>query len=98
MSFDRFLFLHKPLKYSKILTSVRVSVVLVVLWIVSIIVAILPLVGLGHMVFEPFFLACAVDLSGSSIAYSAVIFITPILLLVVFSYILSGRISELFTS
>ena len=58
MSFDRFLFLHKPLKYSQILTSVRVAVVLVVMWIVNIIVAVLPLVGFGHVVFYPLFLAC----------------------------------------
>ena len=36
MSFDRFLFLYKPLRYNQLLTSVRVSIVLIVMWIISI--------------------------------------------------------------
>ena len=88
MSFDRFLFLHKPLEYSEILTSVRVAVVLVVMWTVSVFVSTFPLMSFGHEYFDPVFFTCSVDLEGSSVAYSAVIFliyIIPILLLVVFN-------------
>ena len=92
MSFDRFLFLYKPLRYNQLLTSVRVSIVLTVMWIISIIVAILPLVNFGHIRFDLLFLTCAEDTSGTfsdtDLTYGvfiSVVYSIPIVLLIIFN-------------
>ena len=92
MSFDRFLFLYKPLRYNQFLTSVRVSIVLIVMWIISIMVAILPLVNFGYIRFDSLFLTCTDDTSGTfsdtNLAYGVFIFVIysiPIVLLIIFN-------------
>ena len=92
MSFDRFLFLYKPLRYNQLLTSVRVSIVLIVMWIISIIIAILPLVNFGHIIFDSLFLTCTDDTSGTfsdtNLAYGvfiSVVYFIPIVLLIIFN-------------
>ena len=93
MSFDRFLFIYKPLRYEKLLTSLRALFVLVALWVLSIIVSFLPLVGFGDILFNPAFLSCGVaigesDLGPSVVAYIVFLFalsVVPIVLLVIFN-------------
>ena len=63
MSFDRFLFVYKPLKYERIITIFRTMLVLALTWIITIVVAILPLVGYGDNIFIPFLLSCSSDSS-----------------------------------
>ena len=93
MSFDRFLFLYKPLRYSQLLTSVRVLIVLIGMWIISIIIAILPQVNFGVIRFNSLFLACVHDLStgtssDTNLAFSVfilVVYSIPIVLLIIFN-------------
>ena len=92
MSFDRYLFIYKPLRYDRILTSVRVFIVLIIMWLVSVIIAILPLVGFGHIIFDSLYLACTDDISGTSsdtnLAYAVfinIVYAIPILLIVIFN-------------
>ena len=93
MSFDRFLFLYKPLRYNQLLTSVRVSIFLIIMWIISIMIAILPVVNFGHIQFDSLFLACVPDLlsgtsSDTNLAFSLfilVVYSIPIVLLIIFN-------------
>ena len=58
MSFDRFMFIYKPLKYDRIITSFKMLLALSLIWVVCALVSILPLVGFGEIVFFPPLLAC----------------------------------------
>lgn len=83
ISFDRFLFIYKPLHYYKIITSTRVLIVLIVMWTVAAVVSILPIVGLGEMVFFPPVLTCTVNYSLKT-AYWPIITTTILSLAIVF--------------
>lgn len=88
MAIDRFLFIYVPLKYDSMVTSIRVLVALVLVWIASILIAILPLVGFGDIAFHPPFLSCQLDVSLDRSYYSLLVFIValiPIIILVVFN-------------
>lgn len=92
MSFDRFVFIYRPLRYKKIITFFRVLIFLIVMWILSIILAILPLVGFGHIIFDSLFLSCYYDISGSGsptnkgfAAFIYLVYGIPVILIVVFN-------------
>ena len=92
MSFDRYLFIYKPMRHDKIITSVRVFIALIIMWLVSVVIAILPLVGFGHIIFDSLFLACSDDISGTAsdtnLAYAVfinIVYAIPIILLVIFN-------------
>ena len=88
-TFDRFLFFYKPLKYERLVTCGRLTVAVVLVWILSFVVAVLPLTGISNITFSPHTLSCFVDVSGTgSLAYtwiSVIVFIIPIVLKVVFT-------------
>lgn len=92
LSFDRFLFIYKPLRYKRLITSFRMLLLVIIMWIVSILVASLPLFSLGEIVFTPQFLSCQAFVltesnATSTLAYSifAIVFgAIPILFMVVF--------------
>ena len=75
MAFDRFLFIYKPLKYSKVVTSVRTLIVLMVTWIASLIVAFTPLLTDSiNIVFSRSLLTCQAFLN-SFAPYSITVFV-----------------------
>lgn len=92
LSFDRFLFIYKPLKYERLITSTRMLLAVIAMWFVSILVAALPLFGFGEIVFVPSALGCQAVVStrhenALTVAYSALIIIfaaIPIILLITF--------------
>ena len=61
MSFDRFLFIYKPLKYNHIITCFRILLVLCLTWVLIALLAILPLVKYGDELFNQYQLICAFD-------------------------------------
>ena len=52
MSFDRFMFIYRPLKYDRIVTRFRILLLLVLTWISATLIAALPLMGYGNFVFN----------------------------------------------
>ena len=58
MSFDRFMFIYKPLRYDQIMSSGKVAIVLLIMWVIATVIAVLPLAGFGNIIFFPPFLAC----------------------------------------
>ena len=92
ISFDRFLFIYKPLKYERLVTSPRMLVVLIVLWIFCILLSLLPEFGFGVVIFSPELLTCTAIISGTHVhlgtEYSLVILvivILPLILLIFFN-------------
>ncbi len=87
MAFDRFLYIYKPLRYEKIVTSFRMVVMLLVLCVI-LILAITLSVFLGQNTsigFHQHFLSCVVDFSTGNIAPLVVILVSsviPVLILV----------------
>ncbi len=63
MSFDRFIFIYKPLHYEKIITPTRTVLAIIVAWAITILVTIFPTFGVGDLTFYPPFLSCIVDYS-----------------------------------
>ena len=61
MSFDRFMFIYKPLKYDKIITCFRTLLVLGLTWVFNALISILPVIGYGDAIFIPDLLACIFD-------------------------------------
>ena len=59
MSFDRFMFIYKPLKYDKIITCFRTLLVLGMTWVFNALISILPVIGYGNAIFIQDLLACA---------------------------------------
>ena len=80
MSFDRFLFIYKPLHYDRIVTSLRVLIALLVMWVVSVLLAILPLVGFGEIIFFSPYLSCSFDFTFTTNIYPIVILVLVSLL------------------
>ena len=82
MSFDRFLFIYKPLKYEQIITVFRTLLVLALTWILTTVVAILPVIGYGDVIFTPSLLTCSLDNYLSTGKYALVVFLYAILSLI----------------
>ena len=78
MAFDRFLFIYKPLKYDRIITCFRTLLVLVLTWILTTLIAALPLFGFGDYVFNGHLLICFFDSSRYN-SYIPVILITTLI-------------------
>lgn len=58
LSFDRFLLLYKPFRYKKMMTRVTTIVIVITIWVISLILAIPPLVGFGQIEFNRRFGSC----------------------------------------
>ena len=85
MAFDRFLYIYKPLRYDKIITSKRIFIVLVNMWIALVLLAVFPLFGLRVIFYSPF-LYCVPDLSLHNIGHLTcvvVLSVIPIIILLV---------------
>ena len=63
MSFDRFMFIYKPLKYDKIITCFRTVLALCLTWIFNALISILPLIGYGNVIFNQYTILCIFDYS-----------------------------------
>ena len=61
MSFDRFMFIYRPLKYGRIITCFRTLLVLSLTWIIMALVSILPSIGFGGIKFIKHLLKCVFD-------------------------------------
>ena len=62
MSFDRFMFIYKPLKYERIVTRFRTLLVLCLTWIIiALISAIIPAIGFRSIQFDQYLLTCSID-------------------------------------
>ena len=85
MSFDRFLYIYKPLHYDRIITCCRMMLVICVLWVSLVSVTVIPAVLTQSLRFSPIFLACVIDINRSlvsSVVLSTVAVI-PILVMMV---------------
>ena len=88
MSFDRFLFIYKPLKYDRIMTPLRTLLALGIVWLVSIVVSLLPVFGYGNLIFTPGSLSCTFDFSVEFSYYSLIVgavSFVPILFIIIFN-------------
>ena len=88
MSFDRFMFIYKPLKYDRIITCFRTLLVLVLTWILMTLIAALPLMGYGRFLFSSQHHTCLFDSSVDDSYYVIVLMITallPVVPIVVFN-------------
>ena len=83
MSLDRFLFIRMPLHYNMRVTPGRTLVVLAFSWLICIVIAILPLFGLGNVGLYHAFATCSPDFSASGSYYLAILLATAIVPLVV---------------
>ena len=75
MSFDRFLFIYKPLKYETIVKFPVMVLILSLLWVLSIILSLLPLAGFGSIRFVPALLSCTLTVIFEREIYSIVVLI-----------------------
>lgn len=66
MSVDRLLYLKKPLAYPHIVTPARMFVAVVVVWVVSVALSILPLAGIGTVLFSSQVATCILFSEGNS--------------------------------
>ena len=64
LSFDRFILLAKPLRYKAIVTTWKAVVVMVVIWVVSLLIGLPPLLGFGQYEFNGRLGACLPRFSG----------------------------------
>ena len=76
MSLDRFLFIYMPLRYEKIITSMRTAIVLVFVWVFCTVVAILPLIGFGKIAYFRAFASCTVNYAASDNYYLVVLLVS----------------------
>ena len=73
MSFDRFMFIYKPLKYERIVTRFRTLLVLCLTWIIIALISILPSIGFGVIQFDQYLFTCSIDPSYNNNHYAAVV-------------------------
>ena len=88
MSVGRLLYLKKPLRYGSIVTPARVLALLVIVWVVTIFIALPPYVGFGSVAFSNVLSTCVPrafrDTNGLRNVYYVMIFVAiGIILLVV---------------
>lgn len=58
MSIDRFILLNRPLRYKKIMNRWKGLIILIVMYVISFVLAILPVFGFGEIEFNSRFAAC----------------------------------------
>lgn len=58
LSVDRFILLSRPLRYKRIMSWWKSVIICIVIYIVCFVLAILPLLGFGHLEFNPRFASC----------------------------------------
>lgn len=66
ISVDRFIYIKFPFSYEKTVTKVRTVITVIVAWLLSIFVALLPLTGFGHITLSYNLLTCMVNLFGET--------------------------------
>ena len=64
LSFDRFILMAKPLRYKVIVTTWKAVVVMVIVWVVSLLIGLPPLVGFGQYDFNGRLGACLPRFTG----------------------------------
>ena len=57
LSFDRFMYIYKPLRYDKLITATRTTVAVAILWLLNV-VSVLPTVFTRSFTFSPPHLTC----------------------------------------
>lgn len=81
ITLDRFIFIKFPLRYANYITVPRVIIIVIVLWVISILESVLPILGIGNITFGFSLTACTVDLFGDGRLTKNIVYV--ILLLVV---------------
>ena len=66
ISVDRFIYIKFPFSYEKTVTKVRTVITVIVVWLLSIFVALLPLAGFGQIIFSYTLETCLVNLFGET--------------------------------
>ncbi len=83
MSVDRFLFIYRPLHYEKSFTPLKTIIILIFVWVFCTVIAILPVLGFGEIVFFHIFASCTVDFSASNNYYLGLLLVTALIPLIV---------------
>ena len=88
LSLDRFLYVKYPLKYNKIVTIKRTIALIVVCWLISMSISVLPLFNVGLIDFNNLIAACstAIDVKQENIYFWIVIIgvsVVPICILMI---------------
>ncbi|XP_067127063.1 probable G-protein coupled receptor [Centruroides vittatus] len=78
VSVDRYIFLAHPLLHSTNITGFRTIIIIIVTWIISVIISVLPLVGWGRYSFQPNRARCSYSLSREPYTRSYVITIAVV--------------------
>ena len=82
MSFDRFLFIYKPLRYQQYITPWRIVLAIVLTWILTAVVGLLPAMGYGDIIFYRPLFSCFVAFSLSESYYYIILLSVAILPLI----------------
>ena len=86
LSFDRLLYFDKPLRYNTIVTVPRILMALLVLWVIDILIASLPTIGFGHIIFVSSVASCFLHFGGTDKSYSILVIVivgVPLIILIV---------------
>ena len=75
MSCDRFLFIYRPMKYERWVTSCRTVVVIMVACFFLILVSMTPLLGFGNVIFYPPLVSCIFDMTIQHDYYPVLLFV-----------------------
>lgn len=96
LSFDRFLLLYKPFRYKKLMSPRNTIILVVIIWLISCLLAVPPIGGLGQIEFNIRFGSCVPRFSGINIrsnianfayvAYVALESLFPIITIAVCSF------------
>ena len=65
LSFDRFMYIYKPLRYDKFITATRTTVAVVILWLLNVVLVLVYVFTLESATFSPSSLMCCWEYSGS---------------------------------
>ena len=79
MSFDRFLFIYRPMKYERWVTSCRTVVVITVACFFLILVSMTPTLGFGNVIFYPPLVSCVIDMTVQHDYYPVLLFVVSFL-------------------
>ena len=88
MSFDRFIFIYKPLHYEMLITPTRTVIAACLLWVLTFVLLIFPIAGQGDVIFFKPFLSCTIDFSLKNSYYYLIVFLlvcTGIIMLLIFN-------------
>ena len=86
LSFDRLLYFYKPLRYNAIITVPRILMALLALWVLDFLIALLPMVGFGHIIFIRSIASCSLHFGSTEKSYSILLIVivgVPLIILIV---------------